>query len=234
MAPGRDALVDEQIAYYDARAGEYDRMLMRERRYDLDGLDPASPDRDTRELEIVEARLNEIAPFGDVLEIACGTGWWTKRLAKLARSVTAIDASPEMLRILRRRVRAASVHDVRADVFDWTPDRAYDLVFFGFWISHVPQDRFEEFWTVVRASLSPGGRVFFVDEMKWDGVEGHEEALGDDRGTTMRHLEDGRKFRMVKVYHRPPELQLRLVALGWSAKVRAAGDRIYSGIAEAG
>jgi SAM-dependent methyltransferase len=233
VAPERDTLVDEQIAYYRARADEYDRMLMRERRYDVDGLDPASPDRDTRELAVVEARLNELGPFGDVLEMACGTGWWTKRLAKLARSVTAIDASPEMLRILRRRVRAAGVRVVRADVFDWTPDRAYDLVFFGFWLSHVPPDRFEEFWRVVRASLSPRGRVFFVDEMKWDGVEGYEEALGDDRGTTMRPLEDGRRFRMVKVYHRPPELQLRLSALGWSAKVSATGDRIYAGIAEA-
>jgi hypothetical protein len=53
-----DDLLDEQIAYYRARAPEYDRMLLRERRYDVDGLDPASPDRDTRELAIVEARLS--------------------------------------------------------------------------------------------------------------------------------------------------------------------------------
>jgi SAM-dependent methyltransferase len=227
-----DDLLDEQIAYYRARAPEYDRMLLRERRYDVDGLDPASPDRDTRELAIVEARLSGLAPFGDVLEIASGTGWWTQRLAKLARSVTALDASPEMLRILRRRVRTAGVLSVQADVFRWTSDRTYDLVFFSFWLSHVPPDRFDEFWRIVRACLSPGGRVFFIDEMEWDDVEGHEQALGDQRGTTMRPLEDGRRFRMVKVYHRPAELQQQLGALGWAADVRAAGERIYSGVGE--
>jgi SAM-dependent methyltransferase len=232
MAPPRDALLDEQIAYYRARAAEYDRMLLGERRYDVDGLDPASADSDTRELAIVEARLRELAPFGDALEIACGTGWWTKRLAKSARSVTALDASPEMLQILRRRVRAANVRAIRADVFGWTPDGTYDLVFFSFWLSHVPPDRFEQFWKIVRGCLTPNGRVFFIDEMEWDGVEGGEQALGDDRGTTVRPLEDGRTFRMVKVYHRPAELQHRLRALGWKADVSAAGDRIYSGAGE--
>jgi SAM-dependent methyltransferase len=227
-----DDLLDEQIAYYRARAAEYDRMLLRERRYDVDGLDPTSTDRDTRELAIVEARLKGLAPFGDVLEIASGTGWWTKRLASLARSVTALDASPEMLQILRRRVRAAGVRSVQADVFRWTPDRSYDLVFFSFWLSHVPPDRFDEFWRIVRACLNARGRVFFLDEMTWDGIEGYEESLDDDRGTTMRPLEDGRRFRMVKVYHRPAELQQQLGALGWTADVRAAGERIYSGVGE--
>jgi SAM-dependent methyltransferase len=227
-----DDLLDEQIAYYRARAAEYDRMLLRERRYDVDGLDPASPDRDTRELSVVDARLRGLAPFGDVLEIACGTGWWTDRFASLARSVTALDASPEMLKILRRRVRATSVRSIQADVFKWTPDRTYDLVFFSFWLSHVPPDRFDEFWRIVRASLNARGRVFFLDEMAWDGIEGYEESLGDDRGTTMRPLEDGRRFRMVKVYYRPRELQRRLRSLGWKAEVRAAGERIYSGVGQ--
>jgi len=227
-----DDLLDEQIAYYRARAAEYDRMLLRERRYDVDGLDPASPDRDTRELAIVEARLKGLAPFGDVLEIASGTGWWTKRLASLARSVTGLDASPEILRILGRRVRAAGVRTIQADVFRWTPDHTYDLVFFSFWLSHVPPDRFDEFWRIVRGCLNPGGRIFFTDEMEWDDAEGHEQALGDQRGTTLRPLEDGRTFRMVKVYHRPAELQRRLGALGWAADVRAAGERIYSGVGE--
>jgi SAM-dependent methyltransferase len=232
MAPKKDVLVDEQIAYYSARAAEYDRMLLGERRYHLNGLDAASADSDTRELATVEARLRELAPFGNVLEIACGTGWWTKRLAKPARSVTALDASPEMLKILRRRVRGTGLRAVQADVFGWTPDRTYDLVFFSFWLSHVPPDRFEQFWELVRGCLTPAGRVFFIDEMEWEGFDGGEQALGDDRGTTVRPLEDGRTFRMVKVYHRPAELQNRLRALGWKVDVRAAGDRIYSGAGE--
>jgi len=136
-----------------------------------------------------------------------------------------------MLEIFRHRVRTAGVRRVQADVFSWKPDRSYDLVFFAFWLSHVPPDRFEEFWGLVRRSLESRGRVFFVDEMAWDGVEGYEQALGDGRGTTVRRLEDGQTFRMVKVYHRPAALRRRLRSLGWSAEVRPAGDRIYWGVA---
>ena len=226
-----DDLLAEQIDYYRVRAAEYDRMLQHERRYDSNGLDPNSSDRDTRELAVVEARLHQLAPIGDVLEIAPGTGAWTKRLATLADTVTAVDAAPEMLDILRHRVPAPNVNTITADVLGWTPDRRYDLVFFSFWLSHVPADRFDEFWRIVRAGLKPDGRVFFIDETKWDGAEAHERQTGDDRGTTVRTLEDGRTFRMVKVYHRAEGLQRRLRSLGWSASVRAAGDRIYSGLA---
>jgi demethylmenaquinone methyltransferase/2-methoxy-6-polyprenyl-1,4-benzoquinol methylase len=228
---GRDDLLEEQISYYRARAREYDRMLRRERRYDLDSLDPNSSDGDTRELAIVESKLFELAPFGDVLELACGPGWWTKRLSRRANSVTALDASPEMLELGRMRARSKRIRRIQTDIFAWRPDRTYDLVFFGFWLSHVPEDRFDSFWELVRRAVEPAGRVFFVDEMRWDGVEGYERALEEGRGAVARNLEDGRGFRLVKVYHQPRELSERLRSLGWDAEVVAAGDRIYWGTA---
>jgi hypothetical protein len=48
-------------------------------------------------------------------------------------------------------------------MFTWQPAAQFDAVFFGFWLSHVPSEQFERFWTNVRASLKDGGRVFFVD-----------------------------------------------------------------------
>ena len=63
--------------------------------------------------------------------------------------MTAVDASPEVLGINRARLREArreiSVRYVEADLFDWRPDAAYDAVFFEFWLSHVPPERFERF-----------------------------------------------------------------------------------------
>jgi len=84
-----------------------------------------------------------------VLELACGTGLWMVELAHHATSVTAVDASPEVLEINRARLRETgrenAVRYVEADLFGWRPDAAYDAVFFGFWLSHVPPERFEAF-----------------------------------------------------------------------------------------
>ncbi len=135
VAGGDDRrLLAEQIAYYRAVAGEY-----------LDGqLDEPGGD------ELVAA-LDEFAPAGDVLELACGPGTWTPQLLRYAATVTAVDASPEMVDLARERV----AHDldrlrfVTADLFSWRPDRRYDVVSMGFWISHVPWGRFAEFWSRV-------------------------------------------------------------------------------------
>lgn len=229
--PDRDALIDEQVAYYRARAAEYDRMLEREGRYQLDSLDPSSEDADTRGLGIIEEALAGLGVQGDVLELACGPGWWTKRLAMSAASVTGLDASPEMLALNRSRVGRENVRLLESDIFDWSPDRLYDLVFFSFWLSHVPPDRFDEFWTVVANCLKPGGRVFFADERQSDPRDGPEESLHDDRGTAVRGLEDGRRFRMVKVYYPGDEIERRLTHLGWDARVEGVGSRLYYGIA---
>ena len=61
-------------------------------------------------------------------------------------------------------VHSDGVRFVQADIFDWTPDRAYDGVFFANWLSHVPPSRFEDFWALVAKCLKPDGRVVFIDE----------------------------------------------------------------------
>ena len=80
-------------------------------------------------------------------------------LAGRARSVTAVDAAPEMIAIARDRVCGLPVEFVTADLFGWQPSRRYDTVFFGFWLSHVPPARFAPFWSTVRAALRPGDRA---------------------------------------------------------------------------
>ena len=123
-------LLAEQVAYYRARAPEY-----------LDGALHA-PGGDE-----LKAALDAFAPRGEVLELACGPGSWTPRLLHYAASVTAVDASPEMLALAHERVGDDDrVRFVCADLFTWRPERRYDVVFFGFWLSHVPLERFAAFW----------------------------------------------------------------------------------------
>lgn len=222
MSANDRELLDEQIAYYRARAPEYDEWFLRLGRYDR-----GEAHRRTWFAEVaqVEAALREARPRGRVLELACGTGLWTRRLAELGAQVTAVDASPEVLRINQQRVASARVRYVQADLFDWTPGEVFDFVFFGFWLSHVPPDRFEAFWEMVQAALGPGGSLFFVDNANDPRIAARDHRLPEGDDFVMdRSLNDGRRFRVVKVFYDPPALERRLAALGWEGGVQTTGE----------
>jgi len=194
-----EQLLAEQAAYYRAVAPEYE--------------EHALPFDDGDELA---AALDTFRPTGSVLELACGTGIWTGQLLRHATEVTALDASPEMLGIASARVAGDRVRFVEANIFDWRPDRRYDVVFFGFWLSHVPLERFTWFWSLVADCLKPGGRVFFVD----DAYRTPDELVeGESSSTILRRLNDGSAHRAVKVPHRADELEARLARLGWRVEV---------------
>lgn len=142
---GTDHLLAEQLGYYRARAGEYDRWFRREGRYDR-GADARAAW--FAEIGEVRAALGELPIDGcDVAELAAGTGIWTEALAARAAHVTAVDASPEMIAENRRKLgpRAGRVTYVAAGLFQWHPGRTWDAVVFCFWISHVPQARLDGF-----------------------------------------------------------------------------------------
>ena len=210
-ADGLDGLLAEQVAYYRARAPEYDAGALAFR---------------------AEMRLwqrSTFQPTGDVVELPCGTGAWTAQLLRHADELTAVDFSPEMLELAGRRVgHDPRVRFVLADLFTWRPDRRYDVVFFGFWISHVPMERFDAFWELVEGGLAPGGRVFFAD----DTYRTDDELIeGPESATIERRLEDGTRFRVVKVPHTVAHLQRRLRELGWSVEVHETAGPFYWGAA---
>jgi demethylmenaquinone methyltransferase/2-methoxy-6-polyprenyl-1,4-benzoquinol methylase len=225
-----DALIADQIAYYRARAREYDDSLRKLERYVSLGGTVAGrhpQDEEEREFDSLLAALERQRPFDTVLELACGTGWWTQWLAHHARHVTAVDAADEMLAFNRERVKSSNVRYILADVFSWRPDRQFDLVFFAFWLSHVPHDRFAPFWELVGEAAGAAGRVFFIDELDTERARCSETGLGAD--AVLRELKDGRRFRAVKVFYRPFELEVELRKLGREVEVHPAGPRFYWG-----
>jgi SAM-dependent methyltransferase len=206
----QDRLLAEQRAYYSALAPDYlDQVL------DLPG-----------GAELADA-LEAFRPEGSVLELACGPGTWTPQLLRRASDVTAVDASPEMLAIAASRVLVgAAVRFVNADLFTWEPDRRYDVVFMGCWLSHVPAERFGPFWSVVAAALAPRGRVFFVD----DYYRTPDELIeGPASSTIQRRTPDGTAYRIVKVPHEPADLERQLRELGWDITVTPTAGPFYWG-----
>jgi demethylmenaquinone methyltransferase/2-methoxy-6-polyprenyl-1,4-benzoquinol methylase len=175
---------------------------------------------------VLERALRDFGPRGDVLELACGTGLWTRVLAPVARRLTAVDAASEMLEINHARVGGYRVRYVQADLFEWQPPAAtFDVCFFSFWLSHVPERRFATFWETVARGLRPGGRVFLIDSARSDR-SGARDHVGPakDAETMIRRLDDGSEFPIVKRYYEPRALEHRLAELGWRIEVRATGE----------
>jgi 2-polyprenyl-3-methyl-5-hydroxy-6-metoxy-1,4-benzoquinol methylase len=131
-----DRILDEQLEYYDSRASTYDQVYAREGRHDQ-GHD--ANECWLSDLREIEARLAGAQLTGQVLELGCGTGYWTRHLAATAERVTAVDGSERMLEAARQRLEGNSALEFqRTDlVRDWEVGNSYDAVAAFFFLEHV-------------------------------------------------------------------------------------------------
>jgi 2-polyprenyl-3-methyl-5-hydroxy-6-metoxy-1,4-benzoquinol methylase len=219
VEPVDDAILDEQLAYYRARASEYDDWFMRRGRFDR-GADATARWRD--EVEEVRGWLGSLELRGkDVLELAVGTGLWTAELLARGASVTAVDAAPEMLDQLERRLPATSITAIEADLFSWAPPREFDVVVSCFFMSHVPDERFDQFLALVAAAMRAGGQVFLLDSARTELSTAADHTLPIEGDQTMtRRLEDGRTFTIVKRFRTDEELATACARQGLMVTVR--------------
>ena len=193
-------------SYYAARASEYDRV------YD-------KPERQA-DIRTLQEWLPSLFRDSRLLEVACGTGFWTQYIAPLAREVVAIDYAPETLAIAQLRVPREKVLFVVGDVYHLPVYRAsFNAAFAGFWFSHVPKRRQREFLSGLCAAVVPGATIVLVDNLYVEGSN-HPIAEQDPEGNTfqMRKLEDGSMHRVLKNFPTERELRALLTGLGHDVK----------------
>jgi len=191
--------------YYARRAREYERIY-------------AKPERQA-DLAQLRHDLPRLFTGANVLEIACGTGYWTPLIAERAAKVLAVDAAEEVLEIARSKsLPHANVRVERADAYalpDWK--LRFDACFAGFWWSHVPLARLDYFLAQLHARLAPQARVVFLDNRY---VEGSSTPLSrrDVEGNTyqLRRLDDGSTHEVLKNFPAPESMARRLGAHGSS------------------
>ena len=187
-------------SYYAARAGEYDAVY-------------AKPERQS-DLRRIERWLPEAVAGEPLLEVACGTGYWTQFLAPVVPSIVAIDSSPETLAIARARVTASHVSFDVGDAYDLARcGRSFGAAFAGFWFSHVPLERQSEFLRGLGAVLRPGAKVVLLDNRFVEGSSSpisERDAIGNTYQS--RKLADGSVHRVVKNF--PSEAELRALVEG--------------------
>lgn len=204
------------IDYYAARAPEYDGVYQKPERQE--------------DLRQIEAWLPRVLAGRSVLEIACGTGYWTRLLAPGVPCLLGLDAVPETLRIARDRVPADHVAFAIGDAYA-LPLRGgfFDGAFAGFWLSHVPRRRLQDFLAGLQAALSPGAKVVFLDNRF---VAGSSTPIfgSDEDGNTYqeRRLADGSSHRILKNF--PSERELREAVAASAAECRYVEWEYYWGL----
>jgi demethylmenaquinone methyltransferase/2-methoxy-6-polyprenyl-1,4-benzoquinol methylase len=215
MAEDLQGILTEQKSYYQARAREYDEWFYRQGRYDRGG---EHAQQWQAEVEVVRHALRKAYLGGHILDIAAGTGIWTQELLQFADHITALDSSEEMLELNRHKLQSDKITYSITDLFYWQPVVVYDAVFMGFWLSHVPPSQLYEFIGTVAGALKPGGKVFFVDSLfepsstakdNTEELVRREQLSGLAKGhqvTIRRRLNDGREFKIVKVFYDPHDL----------------------------
>ncbi len=189
-------------SYYAARAPEYDHVYLKpERQADIQRL------RDW---------LPPIFAGARVLEVACGTGFWTQFIAPVASAVVAIDASPETMAIAERRIARSNVRFLLGDAYCLPQDLGrFDAAFAGFWFSHVPKSRQLAFLAGLGRTLNPGGVVVLLDN-RYVAGSNHPITDQDSEGNTYqsRSLGDGSTHRVLKNFPSESELSALAARLG--------------------
>ncbi|MAU09423.1 MAG: SAM-dependent methyltransferase [Anaerolineaceae bacterium] len=212
-----DPILQEQIDYYRARAAEYDEWFNRQGRYDRG---PQANQQWFSEVETVRAALADFNPAGKVLELASGTGLWTTELLKYTSDITCVDASPEMIAIHHAKLQNPNITYTQADLFAYQPDQQYDVVYFSFWLSHVPSVKLAPFLQMVRSALKPDGRIFILDSRKTPTSTAKDHVIPEDGSVLERKLNDGNTYKIVKVFYTPQMLQTALGEANLHAKIQ--------------
>ena len=187
-----DALL---IDYYAKRASEYERIYEKsERQNDL-------------------ATLKELFQRNftghDVLEIACGTGYWTQIISQTAKSIAAIDINEEVLAIARVKSYGCKINFQRADAFDLTlPETHFTAGLAAAWWSHLRKSEVRNFLTRFHRQFSSDSLMAFMDNRF---VAGSNTPISrkDDEGNTyqLRKLENGDQYEVLKKF--PDEMEAR-------------------------
>jgi SAM-dependent methyltransferase len=190
----------ELVDYYRRRAAEYEAIY-------------AKPERQA-DLALLREKIPGKLRGARVLEIACGTGYWTQLIAGVAAHVVATDAAEEPMRIAQSKTYSRNPRFVIADAYALPESLGrFDAALAVFWWSHIPRQRIADFLASLHRRLEPGARVVLMDNLY---VEGSSTAISeiDAQGNTyqLRRLGDGAEVRVLKNFPSEAELRSQLPA----------------------
>ncbi len=180
--------MDRNLAkYYAERASEYDKIYLKPERQE--------------ELGILSSELAQLLAKRKVLEVACGTGYWTQFVAPNCVSITATDYNTEVLDIAKERLNNFNnISFKKSDAFKLNNlDQDFNGALAGFWWSHLKKVQISNFLSVLHSKLLPGSIVVIADN---NYVEGSSTPISreDQEGNTyqIRRLDNGSEQEILK------------------------------------
>ena len=189
----------ELVDYYRRRAREYEAIYAKQERQ--------------ADLAFLKKHIAERLAGRRVLEVACGTGYWTVLVARTAASIIAVDAAEEPMRIaMSKDYSERNVRFELADAYALSPLLGtFDAALAAFWWSHIPLSRIADFLASLHARLQPGARVALIDNRYVDGSS-TPISERDAEGNTyqLRRLADGSENRVLKNFPTEPDLRAAL------------------------
>ena len=196
--------------YYAKRASEYEQVYEKAERQE--------------ELEWLRGRIPALLEGRTVLEVACGTGYWTQYIAKAAKKVYACDINDAVLEIAREKpIPRDRVEFFKADAvtLEGVP-AGCDGAFAGFWWSHVKKSGIERFVANLATRLEPGARVGILDNVY---VEASSTPISrrDAEGNTyqMRKVLSGEEYEVLKNFPTADELRAAVAPVAGEAHLES-------------
>jgi demethylmenaquinone methyltransferase/2-methoxy-6-polyprenyl-1,4-benzoquinol methylase len=174
------------IAYYKNRAKEYENIYLK-------------PERQ-HEIKTTTTLLQNIFADKTVFEIACGTGFWTEKIADTATSVFATDINKSVIEVAEQKSYSKNnvTFDI-ADIFNLSNKTKFESLFGGFIWSHILLQDLDKFIDAINNSMLPGSTVVFMDNNFVEGSN-HPITNTDLHGNTFqtRKLADGTTHLVLK------------------------------------
>jgi ubiquinone/menaquinone biosynthesis C-methylase UbiE len=188
--------------YYAARSPVYDLVYLK-------------PERQA-DLRHLKNWIPTLFRNKNLLEIACGTGYWTQYIAPVTSTMCAVDITEEVIQQARLRTGVSDVAFMVADAYHLSVlPGAFDAAFAGLWVSHIPRQELPAFFAAVQGLLQPGSPVLVIDNSKEQCKELPITETDQDGNTYQtRALEDGSHHKVLKNFPTREELQLAIAGVG--------------------
>lgn len=172
-------------SYYNERAKEYDKIYQ----------NPHEQKNLTEAVNLFQKLLHKKT----VIEIACGSGYWTEKISKSAISIFATDINRSMIEIAKNRCSFDNVTFELVDMFALNINSTYDALFGGFVWNHIPLQNLENFLHKIKQFLNPNGKIIFIDTKPVNNSSKRITKI-DEQGNTYqtRTLENGTTHLVLK------------------------------------
>lgn len=214
----------ELMDYYDERAQEYDEIYV--------GKGPAIPNLLDYKKDVTLIS-NIVSTFGKghLVDIACGTGFWMSYYAKNCSQITFSDQSDKMLSESKMRAVKLGLNDkchfAQGNFFEVSlGNYLFDCALVGFFISHIPLEQEQTFFSKLKKILKPNGQLMLIDSA-WSSIRAKYRKK---EGMQERLLSDGRKFTIYKRYFDKSDIDELFERYHFKLEYRYIGNTMFGAL----